>query len=230
MKKLLMVFCLGSLSFAACNKQNDTNASADVATNDNTTIETATIPDAEARYRTQADSFAAKMGADMQFDTATQSRVSQVYYNRARRLAEIRGKYNNNNQSGSAAGTSTDTAGMSGELRSLNLAAETQIRSILKPEQYKAYEANRSAYQEISRDIKRDDEEIKVEAGDIKVKAEPGKSKVETSTYESKIKGDERKYKTDDVKIKSEPGKTKIKTDDVKIKIEGSEVKVKDRD
>ncbi|MGV3589293.1 MAG: hypothetical protein ACO1OF_19960 [Adhaeribacter sp.] len=92
-----------------------------------------------------------------------------------------------------------------------------------------AYASTLTPYQDGSqanRQVKKSDEEITVQTKDgIKVKAQPGKSKVETATYESKIKGDERKFKskTTDAKIKSEPGKAKYEAGDTKIKVKSKE-------
>jgi hypothetical protein len=241
MKKLLMLLFLGSATLAACNREAKTTDHTEATTvaEDQTSAGQA---DHEDESRDRANRMANRMATDMQFDTATQSRVEDVYYNRSRQLEQIHSRYNmtGTNQSGGLA-TSLDTAGMSGEMQAIDLETDNALRDILSPLQYKTYETNRSTYyaDEMNRDIKMADEmnsqgqtqgtqdrevktdgkEIKVKSGDIKVKAKPGESKVETSTYKSKIEGDERKYKSKDTKIKSEPGKTKTESGDTKTKI-----------
>jgi hypothetical protein len=217
---------VGFLSLGACTRDKSAaeNADSTAATESSATTTTTTSAeqDYEAEYRDRANRLATRMATDYKIDTASQSRVRQVYYKRARRIAEIRSKYN---MTGNTVSGGVDTTAYFGEIQALDQDIDREfqsIQSILSPEQYKTYESNRTTYwgeDDMNRDVDVDGDETTVETGDIKVKAEPGKSKVETSTYESKIKGDERKYKSGDTKIKSEPGKTKIETGDTKIKI-----------
>lgn len=232
MKKFLMVLFLGSATLAACNRETKTT---DQTKTTSVTEDQARAgaSDPDDQYRNRANRMASQMATDMQFDTATQSQVEDVYYDRSRQLGEIHSRYNmtGTNQSGGLA-ADVDTAAMFGEIEALDLKTDNALRDILSPLQYKTYETNRSIYyaDEMHRDMKRDGEEIKVKTGDIKVKAKPGESKVETSTYESKIEGDETKYKSGDTKIKSEPGKIKYESGDTKIKQELGKTKYKTDD
>ncbi|MDB5263684.1 MAG: hypothetical protein JWQ14_2967 [Adhaeribacter sp.] len=231
----MIVLSAGSLLLAGCNseKKNTETTTTDTAiTTDNAS---ATDTDYEAEYRSRATRMSQRMATDLKFDTATEARVQQVYYDRERRLDEVRRKYNNQEQdtlnSGGVAAAddnATMNTGMLQEMETIDVEINNELRDILKPEQYKMYEVKRSEYfntaeatEDVDREITRDGDEITVKTGNIKVKAEPGKSKVETDTYESKIKGDERKFKskTSDTKIKSEPGKTKYESGDTKIKV-----------
>jgi hypothetical protein len=231
MKKLSMLLLLGSLALAACNRETKTAEHTETTTVTEGQAQ-AGEADYEAEYRDRANRMADRMATDLQIDTATQSQVEGVYFNRSRRLAEIQSRYNmtGTNQSGGLA----DTTGMYGEIRAIDLETDNALRDLLSPQQYKSYETNRSTYysDDIARDVQVDGEEIKVKTGDIKVKAGPGESKVETSTYESKIEGDESKYKSkeDNTKIKSEPGKTKYESGDTKIKNEDNKTKYKSDD
>jgi hypothetical protein len=223
MKKLCTLLLIGSVTLAACNRETKTTEHTETTK----VVEeqaAAGQGDYEAEYRDRANRMASRLATDLQFDTATQSRVEGVYLNRSRRLAEIEGRYNiqGTNRSGGLA-ADVDTTGMYGEIHSIDVETDNELRNILSPQQFKTYETNRATYysDDVNREVQVDGEEIKVKTGDIKVKAEPGKSKVETSTYESKVEGDESKYKskTSNTKIKSEPGKTKYETEDAKIKI-----------
>jgi hypothetical protein len=237
MKKILMLLCLGSATLTACNRETKTteHTKTTAVAEDQARAGQA---DYQAEYRDRANRIADRMATDMQFDTATQSRVEDVYYNRSRQLGEIHSRYNmtGTNQSGGLA-TDADTSGMYSEMRAIDMETDNALRDILSPLQFRSYETNRSAYytdernrdvqpggagaqsDNVNRNVETDGKEIKVKSGDIKVKAQPGESKVETSTYESKIKGDERKYKSGDTKIKSEPGKSKYESGDTKVKI-----------
>ena len=238
MKNILMLLCMGSLTFAACNREKSTTETESTSTStsvkDNNT--TASQADYEAEYRDRAARMSKRMANDLKFDTATEAKVQQVYYDRERRLDEVRRKHNYSNeatvQSGGNAAATDDNAAMNSEMmeemETIDVEIESELRNILPPDQYKMYEVKRSEYftnemgdDNPDREVTVDDDEITVQSGDIKVKAEPGKSKVETPAYESKIKGDERKFKskTTDTKIKSEPGKTKYESGDTKIKI-----------
>jgi hypothetical protein len=220
MKRLCIMLFVGSFALAACNRETKTTETTETTT---MTGENAAAGEADyqAEYRDRANRMASQMSTDMQLDTTAQSQVEDVYYDRSRRVAEIHNRYNfkGNNQSG---GLAADTTGMYGEIHAIDVETDNKLRDILSPIQYKTYETKRSTYfsDGIEREVKVDGDEITVKTGDIKVKAEPGESKVETSKYESKIDGDERKYKSKDTKIKSEPGESKYKSGDTKIKKE----------
>jgi hypothetical protein len=222
-----MLLFMGALSLAACNRETDKKEDTDTTTVAESQVQ-AGEADYEAEYRNRASRMGTRMASDLKFDTATQSQVESVYYNRSRRLAELQNRYHlqgNNQSGGQAAGA--DTTGMYQEMHNIDLDTDKELGTILSPEQFKIYQTNRSSYYDgetstgdaTPRDVQVEGEEIKVKTGDIKVKAEPGKSKVETSTYESKIDGDETKFKSKDTKIKTEPGKTKYESGDTKIKI-----------
>ncbi len=116
-----------------------------------------------------------------------------------------------------------------GNIAAVAVAMANEPQSFANNSQHNSFEFNSnkylSVYQDVSqgnRQVKKDEQEVTVQTKDgIKVKAQPGKSKVETATYESKIKGDERKFKSkvNDTKVKSEPGKAKFESGDTKIKV-----------
>ena len=87
-------------------------------------------------YRERAKHVTKQMATDLKFDTDTamQSQVSNVYYTRAKRRHEARGKY------------ATDTTGMHAEMRDIDLEADKEFQKILKPQQYEMYETRRTTY------------------------------------------------------------------------------------
>jgi len=211
MKKLFLVLCMGSLSMAACTREKASN---DIDTNTAATTRPESVEadgtDYENEYRDRALRMSSRMASEMHFDTTTQARVEQAYINRQRRLNDLRKKYNfeaeGNVRAGGTAPKNNYTAmnpEMITELKTIDVDIDNEFRSFLTPAQFKLYETNRANYWEdnqnlgsTQREITRDGDEIKVKAGDIKVKAEPGKSKVVTPTYVSEIDGEKRKFKS----------------------------------
>ncbi|AKQ46543.1 hypothetical protein TH63_14345 [Rufibacter radiotolerans] len=201
-----------------------------------TTDSTATTYNYDAEYRERANRMTSQMSQDLRLDTATQARIRTVLYNRARHMNELETRYSSTNRSaGYAADNTSDMmvadSGVStqgnmevtgypedypttyyNELESLNTNVDMEVKGLLTPEQFKAYESNRNKYygyelkhkaQDGSK-MKVDGDEAKIKAGDTKVKRD----------------GDESKIKTDNAKIKREKGEVKYKSGDTKIKLE----------
>lgn len=218
MKNWGILLFLGCCALTACNRETKTTETTKTSAVATETQKNNTPADAE--YRKQANRTASQMATDMKFDQATQSKVENLYYDRNRRMGEIHNRYNwtGTNQSGGLA-TGTDTTGMHGEISAVNRETDNALRDILSPIQYESYQARRSTYvppfvtPEISRNIQVDGEEITVKTEDMKVKAGPGESKVETSTYESKKEGQKTKYKTKDTKLKVKDNQIKVEKD-----------------
>ena len=132
MKRFAFVMlCAGSISMFACNKTEKTESDTAVVTENETSS-----ADMDTRYREQASEVAGQMARDLQVDsdTALQRKASTVYYTRASRRNEARGKY------------TSDTTGMAAEMREIDREADLAFREMLQPEQYKVYETNRTTY------------------------------------------------------------------------------------
>ncbi|MFC5271583.1 hypothetical protein [Adhaeribacter terreus] len=129
-KSFLMLLGAGMFAFAACNKTEKKETDTAVVTENTGSV------DEEAMYRERAKDVTSQMARDLKFDTDTamQSQVSNVYYTRAKRRNVARGKY------------TADTTGMYAEMREIDLEADQEFQRILKPEQYKVYETNRTTY------------------------------------------------------------------------------------
>ncbi|UOQ74197.1 hypothetical protein [Hymenobacter cellulosilyticus] len=136
-KTLLLLSCAGALTMAACSQEKTTDTSTTTVTDgaEGTAMNTS---DMDSQYRTRANTIATRMASDLKIqDTATVSRVRMAYYNRARRMAELRNQY------------TTDTTGMAAAMREASTETDTEFKSIFTdPTQYQAYETNRSAYDE----------------------------------------------------------------------------------
>ncbi|MBK0404094.1 hypothetical protein I5M27_13950 [Adhaeribacter sp. BT258] len=129
-KSVFLLLGTGLFAFASCNKTEKTTSDTAVVTENTEPV------DNEAMYRDRAKEVSRQMARDLQFDADTlmQSQVSKVYYTRAQRRNEARGRY------------ATDTTGMYAEMREIDLEADKEFQRILKPEQYKVYETNRVTY------------------------------------------------------------------------------------
>ena len=136
-KTLLLLSCAGALTMAACSQEKTTDTTT-TTTTDASAGTAMNTSDMDAQYRTRANTVATRMASDMKIqDTATVSRVRTAYYNRARRLGELRNQY------------TSDTTGMAAAMREASMEADTEFKSIFTdPAQYQAYETNRSTYDE----------------------------------------------------------------------------------
>ncbi|GEO03286.1 hypothetical protein AAE02nite_09500 [Adhaeribacter aerolatus] len=229
MKRTLILLGMASLALTACNHENTTTYNQNTATNTTATDHT-TETNNRAAYQEQNQNSSPEMANSFTSKTATAAKEQQGYNNMENRADDVRNSSNYSQEANvRAGGKAAATSSRPNEMQIIDGEVNGELRNILNPEQYKAYESKPGDYlatgptqDNVKREIKRDGDEITVKTGDIKVKAEPGKSKVETKSYESKIKGDERKYKskTSDTKMKSEPGKAKYESGKTKIKVQ----------
>lgn len=91
----------------------------------------------DATYRSQADATAQRMATDLNVtDTAVVSQARDAYYNRARKLADVRNQY------------TADTTGLGAAKRSAYLESNEEFHNFLTPEQYTAYTSNPGRYYE----------------------------------------------------------------------------------
>ncbi len=131
MKKLMLIV-LGAATFSvvSCTKSEKTETDTAVVTESTTGAEN------DELYRQRSQEVADRMARDLKFenDTAMQRKVSTVYYSRATRRSQTRGKY------------ATDTTGMAAEYRDIDLDVDQRFRDMLRPDQYSIYETNRTTY------------------------------------------------------------------------------------
>jgi len=129
-KSLFLLLGASMFALASCNKTEKKETETTTAT------ENKGNTDYEAAYRKRAKHVTKQMSSDLYFDmdTAMQNKVSNIYYNRAKRRHETRSKY------------STDTTGMYSEMRDIDLETDKEFQKILKPKQYEMYETRRTTY------------------------------------------------------------------------------------
>ncbi|WP_167856677.1 hypothetical protein [Hymenobacter aquaticus] len=135
---LLLLSCAAAFTMASCSQEKTTETSETTITTDAANGTAMNTADMDTQYRNRANTIATKMASDMKIqDTAMVSRVRTAYYNRARRMGELRNQY------------TSDTTGMAAAMRDANMQTDTEFKSIFtEPTQYQAYETNRSAYDE----------------------------------------------------------------------------------
>jgi hypothetical protein len=206
-KSILMLLGAGTFIFASCNKTEKADTTETVTTTETTTSET---PDYDTMYRERASQTAAQMSKDLKFDTDTamQRKVSTVYYTRAKRRHDARGKY------------ATDTTGMYMEMRQIDLESDTEFKKILPPQQYQTYEANRTTYYGGFEETLNSPESNSLESA--------SGTTIDNSTEgtsNAKVKTKTEKDGDTKTEIEDENSETKIKTD----KDGHTKVKVKDK-
>ncbi|MCC2547655.1 hypothetical protein LJY25_14465 [Hymenobacter sp. BT175] len=201
---LLLLTCAGALSMAACSQEKTTDTT--TTTMEGGANATATTTSDET-YRTRANTVATRMASDMKIqDTATVSRMRTAYYNRARRMDEMRSKY------------TSDTTGMYRAMRDLDMETDQEFKTILTdPTQYSAYESNRTTYYDDS--AYGDDASMSASGSDMSTSGSASSADM-SSTSGSSTEGGKLKVKRDgDVKIKDAQGnKTKVDGDDGTLK------------
>jgi hypothetical protein len=133
-KSVLLFLCAGTMVFGACSKTEKKETDTATVT-ENTGTESNTA-DYDTRYRERAGEVTTQMSQDLNLDadTATQSKLRDVYYSRAKRRHETRSKY------------TTDTTGMYAAMKQIDMEADQRFQSILKPEQYQTFESKRTTY------------------------------------------------------------------------------------
>ena len=89
-------------------------------------------------YQARAQRIADKFYQDMKItDEATKAKIRTAYYNRAKRMGEMKAKY------------TADTTGMAAANREAMMATDTEFKGILTdPTQYQSYESSRTTYDE----------------------------------------------------------------------------------
>jgi hypothetical protein len=197
MKKTFLLLSLaGALTMASCSQEKN----ADSTTTTTTTDATATAStDNDVVYHTRAQRISQQMATDMKItDTAVVSRIENTYYNRSRRLGELKSKY------------TSDTAGMAAEMRSVSTDTDAEFKGIFTdPTQYQAYQSSSSTYDEANY---MDDADNSMSASAESASPDAGS----TTTGGSAVMVDN----STPMKVKDQAGnKLKVKKDgDVKIK------------
>ncbi len=236
----------GLLALASCSQEKTTETTVDTTTTTSTTD--------DVMYHSRANRIARQMATDLSItDTATVARAENVYYNRSRRLAEVRAQH------------TADTTGQYAQMQTINSAADAEFETVFSdPAQYQSYTARRleyaddryadetdmpasgsatgsasaassPAYSDSPGETKTDADggyktkyedgtKVKVDAnGDTKVKNADGSVLKIDENGDTKIKGD-------DGKVKMDPsGDTKVKNDAMKMKADANgETKVKE--
>jgi hypothetical protein len=209
-KQFLLLLGAGLLAFASCNKKEKTE------TVETTTVTEKTEPttDNEAMYRERASEVANQMAQDLKLDTDTviHRKVTTVYYTRAKRRHEARGKY------------TTDTTGMYMTMRDIDLETDQEFKKMLKPEQYEVYEARRTTYYGGFEETERHPDsmgsttmapasESPSSTAKVRTKTEKdgdSKTEIEDGDSQTKIKTDH----DGTTKIKTKDGKSKTKSKD----------------
>ncbi|TGE14354.1 hypothetical protein [Hymenobacter elongatus] len=137
-KSFLLLSCAAALTMASCSQEKTTDTTTTTTTMGAADGTAMNANDMDGQYRSRAATIATKMASDMKIeDTATVSRVRMAYYNRSRRMGELRNQY------------TADTTGMAAAMRDANMQTDTEFKSIFtEPTQYQAYESSRSTYDE----------------------------------------------------------------------------------
>lgn len=132
-KTFLLLSCAAALTLASCS-DNKTETATTTTTD---TMAAAPGNDMDATYRSQADATAQRMATDLNVtDTAVVAKARDVYYNRARRLADVRNQY------------TADTTGLAAARNSAYQESNDEFRDVLTPDQYTAYTSNPGRYYE----------------------------------------------------------------------------------
>jgi len=204
MKKMIMLLsCAAALTMASCSQENKTDT-ADTTTTTTTDATATASTDNDAMYHSRAQRIAQRMATDMKItDTAVVSRIENTYYNRSRRLGELKTRY------------ASDTTGMAADMRGVSTDTDTEFKGIFtEPSQYSAYESSRATYDESNyMDDDMSGDNSATASGVAIDNSTPMKVKDEA--------GNKLKVKKDgDVKIKdSEDNKLKMDGDDGTIKV-----------
>ncbi|WP_324672088.1 hypothetical protein [Hymenobacter sp. GOD-10R] len=201
-KTILLLSCAAALTMASCSQEKTTDTATTTTTSTDATATASTGDD--AAYHSRAQRIAQRMATDMKItDTAVVSRIENTYYNRSRRLGELKAKY------------TSDTTGMSADMRGVYTDTDAEFKGILTdPTQYSAYESSRATYDESNYmdDNSASADNSGTASGVMVDNSTPMKVKDEA--------GNKLKVKKDgDVKIKdSEDNKLKMDADDGTIK------------
>ncbi len=138
MKNILFLAAgAAALSLASCSNEKTTETT--------TTTETTAPPadamastDMDAMYQARAQRISDKFYQDMKItDEATKAKIRTAYYNRSKRMGDMKAKY------------TTDTTGMAAASRQAMTDTDTEFKGILTdPAQYQSYESSRATYDE----------------------------------------------------------------------------------
>lgn len=132
-KTFLLLSAAAAFTMASCS-DNKTETATTTTTD---TMATTSNDMDDATHRSQADATAQRMAQDLNVtDTAVVSKARTAYYNRARKLADVRNQYTN------------DTTGLAAAKRSAYQESNEEFHEFLTPEQYTAYTSNPGRYYE----------------------------------------------------------------------------------
>ncbi|MCJ8167296.1 hypothetical protein MKJ04_20820 [Pontibacter sp. E15-1] len=157
MKKILYsAFALSALLFAATSCSEDRGTTTEVVdSNENENVDPSHIrgygdaepggtapaaPEAGQMYGFDRDAFSQQVNADMGLEGEVATQMVQVYYDRNRQLSEMEQRYQQ------AAANTDSKQRMDAERKRIDTDTDAKVKEILTPEQYKAYEQNRSKY------------------------------------------------------------------------------------
>lgn len=206
MNKTLLLLAASVLTLGSCsdNKTTDTTTT----TTTDATATNASTTDADVQYRSRAQRIADKMAADLKIsDTAVVSRIRTTYYNRSRRLGELRNQY------------TADTAGMAAAMRSVYTETDTEFQGYLPAETYTSYESSRPTYYE----------DNYMDAGSSADAMSGSSSATDNSASASTMDASAGSTAVDKVKVKRD-GDVKVKdTEGNKLKVDGDDGTIKDK-
>ncbi|UYZ61552.1 hypothetical protein [Hymenobacter weizhouensis] len=218
-KTLLLLSAAAAFTVASCSDNKTAETTTTTTTTESSSSTNASAGDMDVEYRNRAGRIADQMASDMKItDTAVVSRIRTTYYNRARRMGELRTKY------------TADTAGMAAEMRTVYAETDSEFKGYLPAESYTTYESSRTNYYDErfmdGSDMSSSSSSSMDNSGSTPTSAmEPGSKMKNDDGSKVKIKAD------GDVKIKDAEGnKMKMDGDDGTVKMkpeEGDKTKIK---
>lgn len=226
MKGFLPTACaVTMLALGACNADNKAveTTAVDTSPSSDTAVVIRDGVDAEAMYRANARRVADRVYTDFKLtDTATRTRLSTVYYTRAKRMGDLRARYTT---------TGADTMGQYRAMRDAEMESNKEFQPIFTdPKVYTQYESRRSEY---DRYLLEDAGSMSGSEGSMPEGAMPEGG---TSGTTPPSAGGSGKMSAADQAMNAaemEGGKSKLKMkgeDGSKIKIKDGDVKLKDAD
>ena len=127
--KMLLLASATAVGLASCSSDNQT----ETTTTTTTTVATPPAPVDSLAYRSPAETLAQRVASDIKVtDTATVSKLKQVYYTRGRAISRLE--------------ASADTAGRYAATRAANDQASQRVKSTVTPAQYNTYTSKQGSY------------------------------------------------------------------------------------
>lgn len=225
MKDFLPTACaVTMLALGACNADNKAveTTAVDTSPSSDTAVVIRDGMDAEAMYRANARRVADKIYTDFKLtDTASRTRLSTVYYNRAKRMGDLRTRYTT---------TGADTAGQYQAMRDAEMESNKEIQPIFtNPKVYTQYESRRSEYDRYLMEDAGSTSGSEGSMSDGSMSSGNSSGSGNSSAGGSKMSDAERAMNS--TEMEGSKSKLKMKGEDgSKIKIKDGDVKLKDAD